>query len=112
MPGAASSMTLTAFERSALERTPPEGLTPALVALWWTKKGDWEKSHAVVMGADDKDSAWVHAHLHRVERDLANAGYWYARAGKPRATGPLADEWRAIAAALLDSPGEQGGCFS
>jgi hypothetical protein len=43
----------------------------------------------------------VHAHLHRVEGDLSNAGYWYRRAGRPAARGALEAEWAQIAAALL-----------
>jgi len=43
----------------------------------------------------------VHAYLHRKEGDQANAGYWYRRAGKAAATCALADEWEAIAEALL-----------
>jgi hypothetical protein len=46
----------------------------------------------------------VHAHLHRVEGDLANAAYWYRRAGHPVAAGAIAAEWEAIAAALLARP--------
>jgi hypothetical protein len=43
----------------------------------------------------------VHAHLHRVEGDLGNAGYWYRRAGQPEAKGPLEAEWAAIGETLL-----------
>jgi hypothetical protein len=43
----------------------------------------------------------VHAYLHRKEGDLANARYWYARAGRPAAAGALDDEWAMIAAAML-----------
>ena len=43
----------------------------------------------------------VHAHLHRVEGDLSNAGYWYSRAGRPAATGTLDDEWNAVVGELL-----------
>jgi hypothetical protein len=39
----------------------------------------------------------VHAHLHRIEGDLANAGYWYRQAGRPKCTAPLAEEWEEIA---------------
>ena len=53
---------------------------------------------------DDKDSAWVHAYLHRVEGDLGNAGYWYRQAGKPVATGSLEAEWEGIVSALLELP--------
>jgi hypothetical protein len=43
----------------------------------------------------------VHGYLHRKEGDLANAGYWYRRAGRPVASEPLAAEWETIARALL-----------
>jgi hypothetical protein len=101
----AVSTTLAAFERSLTGDTPPRGLSPALAALWWASKGDWDRSHAIVMDQEGPDCAWVHAYLHRVESDLANARYWYARAGKPVATGALAAEWRAIVVALLDDAG-------
>jgi len=72
-------------------------------ALWWAAKGDWDAAHKIVMGEDGADAAWVHAYLHRVEGDLANAGYWYRTAGKPVAKGPLEAEWEAISGALLGS---------
>jgi hypothetical protein len=53
------------------------------------------------MKHDDADCAWVHSHLHRVEGDLPNAGYWYRQAGKPVATAALDAEREAIIAALL-----------
>ena len=43
----------------------------------------------------------LHAYLHRVEGDFDNARYWYRQARRPPATGELADEWAAIAGALL-----------
>ena len=43
----------------------------------------------------------MHAHLHRVEGDLANAGYWYRRADLPPSEAPLDDEWEEIVTALL-----------
>jgi hypothetical protein len=43
----------------------------------------------------------VHAHLHRQEGDLANAGYWYRRAGRPVSQQSLDAEWTALAAELL-----------
>ena len=54
-------------------------------------------SFGVSGGAGD----WVHAYLHRKEGDLGNAGYWYRRARKPVAKGPLDDEWAEIVRALL-----------
>ena len=94
-------MTFDAFRASLGEPTPPTGLSMPLEALWWQGKGDWEKAHELAQAAGDADGAWVHAHLHRVEGDLGNAGYWYRRAGQPEAKGPLEAEWAAISEALL-----------
>ena len=42
---------------------------------------------------------WVHALVHRIEGDDANAAYWYRRAGKARNPGTVEEEWQAIRAA-------------
>jgi hypothetical protein len=94
-------MTLAEFKRSLTKAKPPPGGAPALAALWWAAKEDWNRAHALVMDEGGKDCAWVHAYLHRVESDLENARYWYRRAGKPAAQGRLEAEWDAIAGALL-----------
>jgi len=93
--------TLEAFRDSLRSEAPPAGLSQALQALWREAKGDWPAAHRLAQAEDDAAGAWVHAYLHRVEGDLANAGYWYRRAGRPVCTQPLAEEWAAIAAALL-----------
>ena len=95
-------MTLEAFRRSLADPAPAPDLSLARQALWWSGKQDWERAHECAQqGENDPACDWVHAHLHRVEGDLGNAGYWYRRAGRPVATGPLDAEWQAIAAALL-----------
>ena len=94
-------MDYAAFKASLAQSKPPPSLAPALAALWWAGKDKWDDAHRVVMNEDDKDCAWVHAHLHRVEGDLDNARYWYRRAARPEASGPLDEEWAAIAQALL-----------
>jgi hypothetical protein len=94
-------MTFDDYRASLSDAQPPAGMAPPLAALWWQGKGDWTKAHGIVQGETDAAAAWVHAHLHRVEGDLGNAGYWYARADKPTARGPLEEEWTAIVAALL-----------
>jgi hypothetical protein len=96
-------MTLAEFKRSLSDSKPPPKLAPALAALWWAGKDDWDKAHAIVMDDESGAGAWVHAYLHRMEGDLDNAGYWYRRAAKPAATGELRAEWSAIASALLHS---------
>ncbi|MEM7025119.1 MAG: hypothetical protein AAF637_21415, partial [Pseudomonadota bacterium] len=71
-------------------------------AMWRDAKGEWDAAHGLAQAQDDADGAWVHAYLHRVEGDLANAGYWYRRAGKPVCQEPLGDEWTTIVGALLE----------
>jgi hypothetical protein len=94
-------MTLAEFKRSLASVKPPAGLAPALAALWWAQKDGWDRAHRIVMDEGEKDCAWVHAYLHRVEGDIDNAGYWYRRAGQPAAAGGLKAEWTAIASAML-----------
>jgi len=95
------SITPAAFKRTLSKSRPPTGLAPALAALWWAGKDDWEHAHKIVMAQEDRDCAWVHAYLHRVEGDLPNARWWYKEARKPAATGSIEVEWGAIAQALL-----------
>ena len=38
-------MTLSAFRRSLASKKPPAGLMPALTALWWAGKDNWNKAH-------------------------------------------------------------------
>jgi len=94
-------MTLDSFKRTIGEPAPSDRLAPALQALWWAAKGDWNRAHVFVQDDPSREAAWVHAYLHRVEGDLGNAGYWYRKAGRPAASGSHEAEWDAIAAALL-----------
>jgi hypothetical protein len=95
-------MTYAELKQSLGQLRPPAGLSPALAALWWAAKDDWEAAHRIVMEQEGNDCAWVHAHLHRVEGDFDNARYWYRQAGRPEASGAFEDEWNAIAQALLN----------
>ncbi len=96
-------MTFAEFRDCLANARPPQGLAPALAALWWAGKDEWDKAHRIVMDDSGKDCAWVHAYLHRKEGDLDNARYWYTRARRPTASGPFAKEWNAIAKALLET---------
>jgi hypothetical protein len=96
-------MNVSEFKRSLAKAKPPSSLAPALAALWWAGKDEWDKAHAIVMDENGKDCAWVHAYLHRVEGDLGNARYWYRQAQRPVATAPLFAEWDAIAEILLQA---------
>ena len=93
-------MDLQTFKNSLDRAAPPDDLGLPLQALWHLAKSDWDRAHTLAQAGNDEASAWVHAHLHRVEGDEANAGYWYRRAGKPYATTPLIGEREHIVSAL------------
>ena len=93
-------MNLESFMSTLADEAPPAGLSTALQALWHEAKGEWDAAHRLAQSDKGAAGAWVHAYLHRVEGDESNAGYWYRRAGKPPASGPLKTEWQVIAAAL------------
>jgi hypothetical protein len=95
-------MDLHEFTQSTAGESPPAGCAPMLQALWHLRKGDWDRAHAIVQEREDEaPSAWVHAHLHRVEGDLSNAGYWYRRAGKKAVDSALEEEWKSLVAQFL-----------
>ena len=96
-------MDLKAFRSSLADNSPPRELPPALSALWHEAKDDWQRAHHIVQEEADRNSAWVHAYLHRKEGDLDNAGYWYRRARQPVSGESLSQEWEAIVSALLSS---------
>ena len=79
----------------------PLFLSKALQALWHDRRGGWNTAHEIVQNANDRDSYWVHAYLHRKEGDLSNARYWYRRSQKPELTGELQQEWESIVSELL-----------
>lgn len=94
-------MDTTLFKDSLKQDQPPIGLTVQLEALWYDGKGDWERAHDLVNDLDDKQSAHVHAYLHRKEGDLWNADYWYRRAGRQRPALTLDEEWATLVNLLL-----------
>ena len=83
---------------------PPAGISLPLQTLWWDAKGDWAKAHECAQADPGPAGAAVHAYLHRKEPDPANARYWYSRAGRGVPSGPLEEEWAALARELL-APG-------
>lgn len=45
--------------------------------------GDWTGAHEIVQQDEtDPTFCWVHAVLHKIEGDAANARYWYRLAGQ------------------------------
>jgi len=85
--------TLSEFKESLNLEQPNTELSVQLKSLWYDGKGDWNEAHAQVDSLNDKESAWVHAYLHRKEGDIWNADYWYSKAQKARPDLSLEEEW-------------------
>ena len=96
-----------AFRASLAAPAPPQDLSLALQALWWDAKGEWDRAHELAQADEGGVGDWVHAYLHRKEGDAGNAAYWYRRAKRPVSKDPAAQEWSAIAQALL-APAAKG----
>ena len=94
-------MTEEEFKLSLEDELPPPKINTPLTALWWQKKGDWDKAHTVVQSGSSMDAAWVHALLHREEGDLSNANYWYRRAKQNPSTESVLDEGDIILTNLI-----------
>lgn len=41
--------------------------------------GDWDGSHRIAQDYSDATANWIHAVLHKIEGDVWNSKYWYAR---------------------------------
>jgi len=92
---------VVAFLDSMKTGTPPAAAVPLLRAVWHGLRGDWEAAHHIAQDDASAEGAWVHAWLHRIEGDAANAGYWYRRAQRNVAEGDPGEEGKTIAAFLL-----------
>ena len=76
-----ASLTRTTFDISLDQPAPPTEWPVELAALWWLQSHNWQVAHNLIDQAPGQQAARVHALLHRMEGDLPNARYWYARAG-------------------------------
>jgi hypothetical protein len=92
---------LRSFRESIASPEPLSGLSPALAALWWDAKGDWDKAHERAQERDDQAGMRVHAYLHRKEGDPSNADYWYRRCHTAPPAVTLDEEWQELAQTLL-----------
>ncbi len=94
--------TIDVLRNSLSAAAPPLGLSHALQALWWARRGDWGRAHECVQGHEgDADCDRVHAHLHRQEGDMSNAAWWYRRVGRPIPSLSLDEEWDSLASEML-----------
>jgi hypothetical protein len=55
-------MTMDEFQRSLEGNEPPADFIPALTALWWDARGNWERTHAYAQDDEGAAGAWVHAY--------------------------------------------------
>ena len=44
--------------------------------------GDWDASHKIAQDYSDATANWIHAVLHKIEGDVWNSKYWYARTAR------------------------------
>ncbi len=98
-------MDLKRFRVSLDKSAPPDGLGPAVEALWWDAKGDWAKAHGLVNDLETPEAMAVHAYLHRKEGDLGNSEYWYRRAGRKFWREKFEAEWEALVTGLTAGEG-------
>lgn len=94
-------MNIELFKASLVDPLPPATLNVYQEAIWFAGAGQWDKAHELIQDLPDRTAAHIHAYLHRVEGDLWNADYWYAKAGKVRPPATLDEEWESIAVSLL-----------
>ena len=96
-------MTIEELATSAKnDSEPPAELSPESKVLWYTKAGQWEAAHDIAQDIETALGSWLYAHLHLIEGDIGNAGYWYSRAGKKAKTPAQIDaEWDELAAVTL-----------
>ena len=69
---------------------------PYVTALLATQAGDWGLAHRLVQDLGTKEAAQIHAYLHRVEGDLWNADYWYAKVQVKRPSASSDSEWQLL----------------
>ncbi|HEY9269001.1 MAG TPA: hypothetical protein VIO39_06090 [Methylotenera sp.] len=50
-----------------------------LTAVKLALDGDWDASHKIAQDYSDSNANWLHAILHKIEGDVWNSKYWYAR---------------------------------
>ncbi len=94
-------MDIKEYKASLQQTEAPSNLNKPLQALWYAAKDDWNRAHELIQDESDADSAWVHAHLHRVEGDMFNAKYWYKSANRPTSDETFEREWEKIASDLI-----------
>lgn len=94
-------MKFSEFIESTKSDSPPDELPDYLLAMWYERKGHWDRAHEIVQDIESATAAHIHAYLHHTEGDLWNADYWYRRAGVTRPNTGTPAEWESIVRNLL-----------
>ena len=94
-------MTFDEYIAGIKNELPFSELSETLASLWWDKKGDWDRAHAIAQEIPTTQGSAVHAYLHRKEGVLWNADYWYSRAGRIRPDIALEAEWKLLVDEML-----------
>ncbi|HRN72544.1 MAG TPA: hypothetical protein PLM81_05425 [Ginsengibacter sp.] len=86
------------FLHSLKEDEPPIHISLYAQALWYDAKGNWQRAHEIIQAIGDSKAARIHAYLHRKEGDLANADYWYWKAGEDSESPKISlkEEWNQL----------------
>lgn len=98
-------MDLADFRRSLEDGELPKGMGLELRSLHLDGQGDWDAAHGLIDHRKDSDCSRIHAYLHRKEGDLANADFWYSRAGETRPDGSIEEEWEELVERFLAREG-------
>jgi hypothetical protein len=96
--------TLADFKGTLSGERPPEHLSVYSQALWWSGKGNWDRAHDLIQDVNDSSAALIHAYLHRLEGDLSNAKYWYAKANARMPGFDTGKEWEKLVVQFLSFP--------
>ena len=55
-----------------------------ILAVKAAQAGDWEAAHHIAQACHDMEAKWLHAVLHKIEGDVSNSHYWYAKTSGKR----------------------------
>lgn len=50
-----------------------------MIAVQAAQNGDWDGAHNIAQEYSDVTANWLHAVLHKIEGDVGNSRYWYAK---------------------------------
>ena len=80
------------FIKLTKESKPSDKLSGIHLAIWYAVKDNWDMAHNIIQDINTETASWIHAYLHRVEGDIANAKYWYNHSKKEPCTESLKSE--------------------